>query len=296
MSERAWSVGDALRWATKILQDSGSLTPYLDAELLLGHVLTMTRTQLAVCRNERLTADAAQQFVALIRRRAEHEPVAYLLGERAFYDVDLYVDQRVLIPRPETEFLVEEALAWQRSRCDAPLRIADVGTGSGALAVVLARHIPHARVWAIDISYDALNVAARNVARYGLHRRVALICGDLMCALIGPFDLIVANLPYIAQHKLATLPADVAKYEPQLALNGGQDGLTPNTRLLAQLPSRLASPGLALLEIDEGQGNALAALARASLPDAQVTICRDYGGWERIMRIERFSCHTSSSR
>jgi len=280
------SVRDAIRWAVGVLALSGSGTPRLDAEVLLAHALSLTRVQLYIRWHDPVARFSDQLYSSLVQRRAAHEPVAYLTGERCFYDVDLYVDRRVLIPRPETEHLVEEALSWARSRGKGTFRVADVGTGSGALAIVLAGHLPHAQVWAVDISREALGVAARNVRWHGLKARVNLLCGDLLSCLRGPFELIVANMPYIASDALSCLPPDVVEFEPRVALDGGQDGLALMRRLLAQCPDRLATPGLMLLEIDEGQGQAVGKLAGKHLPHAETTVRRDYAGLERVVRIE----------
>lgn len=165
--------------------------------------------------------------------------------------------------------------------------MADVGTGSGALAVSLARHLAQAWVLAVDISPGALCVARRNLRRYGLEDRVALVCGDLLGPLSGPFDLVVANLPYVAAEEFSALPPDVADYEPRLALDGGVDGLALIQRLLPQLADRLSSPGLLLLEIDPRQTDAVLRMVRAHLPDAETRVLRDYAGRERLVRAER---------
>lgn len=288
-AEDSTTIGAALRWAISLLSARGSDSPRLDAEVLLAHVLSVSRAHLIAHRPDPLAGDAARRFRDMVLRRAQGEPVAYLVGERAFYDVDLAVDARVLIPRPETEMLVDEALSWCRGagrRCE---RIADVGTGSGALAVTLARHLPGARVWAVDRSPEALAVAAHNIAQYGLAERVLPVCGDLLAPLAGEFDLVVANLPYVPEGRLVHLDVGVRDYEPRQALDGGPDGLDVIRRLLPQAAGRLAAPGLLLLEIDEGQGEAVASAARAHLPDAQISIHRDAAGLERMARIERAS-------
>jgi len=287
------SVGDALRWALEVLVPY-SATPRLDAEVILADVLSLRRAQIYVRWDERLGAAAVQRYRSLVQRRAAHEPVAYLVGERAFYDLDLWVDRRVLIPRPETEQLVEEALAWAQSCGQRPLRVVDVGTGSGALAIVLARHLAEAQVWAVDISREALCVAVSNLRRHGLESRVGLVCGDLLSCLSGRFELIVANLPYVSRRALSELPRDVAAFEPRVALDGGEDGLAILQRLLAQCPDRLARPGLMLLEIGDGQARAVCRAIRQHLPQAKATVLRDYAGLERVVRIERRA--TASSR
>jgi release factor glutamine methyltransferase len=275
-------VCEALSDATQRLVTGGSETPRLDAELLLGHVLDLTRTQLHAHWQDALDAATAQGYADLVQRREAHEPVAYLLGQRAFYDVELKVNKHVLIPRPETEQLVEEALRWSRTQTK-PLHVVDVGTGSGALALVLARHLSQARVWAVDLSRAALDVAARNLRHYGLQERVTLVQSDLLGAMAGPFDLIVANLPYIPRQDLATLQADVRDYEPRLALDGGEDGLDLIRRLLMQVPQRLAAPGLLLLEIEQRQGEAVLALLQQHLPQAETRVLCDYAGLPRVV-------------
>jgi release factor glutamine methyltransferase len=222
----------------------------------------------------------------MIRRRARHEPVAYIVGRRAFFDLELKVSPAVLIPRPETEHLVEEALRWVASHPEIA-QVADVGTGSGALAICLAGRLPRARVWAVDVSPEALQVAAENVGRYSLGKRITLVCSDLLSQIKGPFDLIVANLPYVPHDEIETLMPDVAQFEPHLALGGGPDGLNLLRRLAAQLPTRLTRPGLALLEMDPRQAETVQALVQAQLPDARCSVLSDYAGLARLVRVER---------
>jgi len=288
------SVCDALRRAARALVPT-STTPRLDAEVLLAHVLSLRRAQLYVRWNDPLGSAAVERYSGLVQRRVAHEPVAYLVGKRCFYDVHLYVDRRVLIPRPETELLAEEALSWARARSGRPFRAVDVGTGSGALAIILAQHLPRAQVWAVDLSTEAVRVAKRNLRLHGLGARVNLVCGDLLTSLSGPFQLILANMPYIATKALSGLTADIIAFEPRLALDGGQDGLDSIRRLLAQCPDRLARPGLILLEIGDGQGQTVCDVARNYLPHAEITVCRDYAGLERVVRVERHAPTGSDS-
>jgi len=255
--------------------------------VLLAHVLAVPRAWLIAHWADPLSEVEDRRYRALAMRRAQGEPVAYLVGQRAFYDLDLVVDGRVLIPRPESEMLVDEGLRWCRQAGHACRRCADVGTGSGALAVALAQHLPEARVVAVDRSAAALAVAAANIAGYGLAGRAIPVCGDLLAPLSGPLDLIVANLPYVPSDRLPALDVGVRDYEPREALDGGPDGLDVIRRLLPQAAERLAMPGLLLLEIDEGQGASACAAARCALPDAVIDVWRDYGGWERVVRIER---------
>ncbi len=279
-------VGDALRWAVRLLASRGAESPRLDAEVLLAHALQVERPQLLIRRDDCLPLTLIEHFTDLVRRRAQHEPVAYLTGQRAFYDLDIQVTRDVLIPRPESEHLVEEALAWAATQ-SRPLRLVDVGTGSGVLALALARHLPGARVWAVDLSLAALHVAQANLRRYGLAGRVQLVQADLLAPLGAAFDLIVANLPYIDAGRMPELEPNVRLYEPHLALDGGAEGVELLLRLVAQLPARLARPGLALLEIDPHQATPLQERIRRTLPDARMRLIRDYGGHDRVLVIER---------
>lgn len=293
------TIAAALAAATAQLRDT-SPTPRLDAELLLTAVLGIARARLLADGALPLANAAARaSFDALVARRAELEPVAYLTGEREFYGLAFFVDRRVLVPRPETELIVGLAIAHgrqiQRDRAAhqaapathpltfAPLQIADIGTGSGCIAVALAANLPGALVYAVDRSVDALDVARRNIERHRLDGRIAPIHGDLLEPLTVPVDLIVSNPPYTV---MAENDAGVNRHEPRLALDGGPDGLDLYRRLLAEAPGYLRSGGSILLEIGAQQGAAVAELARAALPNARVTIERDLAGWERAVIID----------
>lgn len=281
------TVEEILHWATGLFAAQGIDLPQLEAQILLGHVLDLTRSELYVHLYDPLPPKSASHYTELVRRRLDHEPVAYLVGRRAFYDVDLRVDENVLIPRPESEHLIETARAWAQQRGRSSLRVVDVGTGSGALAIVLARHIPDAHVWAVDISFEALRVTARNVRRYDLQKRITLICGDLLQTLSGPFDLVVANLPYIPREEMASLPANVAMYEPHGALNGGERGIEVMRRLLPQAAQKLACPGLLLLEIDPRQAETVTEMAHRVFAGAQVNVLEDYARRDRVVEVRR---------
>jgi release factor glutamine methyltransferase len=281
------TVEQALAWARAALAGAFDMEP-LDAAILLAHALDADRAALIAHPERTLTPEQMARFRDLVGRRAAGTPVAYLIGTRAFYDLDFIVTPDALIPRPETELLIDAALDWARGRAADTLRIADVGTGSGAIAVTLAAHLPAARVWAIDLSAAALAVARQNAARQGVSDRILFIEGDLLEPLIAQgaqADLIAANLPYIAHDELATL--DVGQREPRLALNGGADGLDLIRRLLAQAPRVLAGQGLLLMEIGAGQGARVRALADAAFPGADVRIARDYAGHDRVVRVEK---------
>lgn len=257
----------------------------LDAHILLGAVLGVERAYLLAHPEQVLTQDKRDQFEALVERCAAGEPLAYILGRREFYDLDLIVTPAVLVPRPETELLLEGALAYIQEKPAA--QVVDVGTGSGALAVTVAVHCPAAQVYAVDISPAALDIARRNAGAHQVAHRITFFEGDLLNPLMEhevKVDVIMANLPYIASGDLPGLA--VTRHEPALALDGGADGLDLVRRLLEQTPARLNPGGLALLEIGADQGAAALALARAAFPAARCDILPDYAQLDRILRIQ----------
>jgi release factor glutamine methyltransferase len=271
---------EVLRWTTGRFEKHGIATARLDAELLAAHAFGMARIELYAQFDRPLSATELATYRDLVSRRLAGEPVAYLLGRKEFWSLDLAVDARVLIPRPDSETLVEEALERLTGRTGA-LRIGDVGTGSGALALALAKERPEAQVFATDLSPDALAVARANAERLGL--AVTFLQGDLAAPLSseGGFDLIVANLPYIPTGEIAGLSADV-RSEPHLALDGGADGLALVRRLVEVAPGLLQPAGCLALEIGAGQAAATAELlAAAGFGDMRVR--RDLGGIDRVV-------------
>jgi release factor glutamine methyltransferase len=271
------TIADTIRRAITALQGvSGS--PRLDAELILGHVLDQRREYLIAHGEEVIPDLKLHTFDKLLKLRQKGMPVAYLLGRRAFMNRDFIVTPHVLIPRPETEHVVDAAIAWAAGR--GPLRIIDVGTGSGIIALSLAAHLPQAQVIAADVSAVALVVARDNGADLA---NVEYVQSDLLEAVDGGFDIICANLPYIASAELNVL--EVARFEPAVALDGGADGLTLIRRLLARAPVRLNTPGLLLLEIGADQGAAVAALAQAAFPAGQVDVIKDYARLDRVVQV-----------
>jgi release factor glutamine methyltransferase len=273
-----WAVLDVLRWTTAHFERHGLASARLDAELLAARAFGMSRIELYAHFDRPLVAAELASYRDLVSRRLAGEPVAYLLGHKEFWSLDLLVDPRVLIPRPDSETLVEEAL----DRVAGPdARIADVGTGSGALALALAKARPEAQVFATDISPDALAVARANAERLGL--AVTFLQGDLVVPLLpaGRFDLIVANLPYIPSADIDGLAADV-RSEPRLALDGGADGLTLVRRLVAEAPGVLQPGGCLALEVGAGQAGAVAELLRGSGLGG-VRSRRDLAGIERAV-------------
>lgn len=302
--DRDVTIGLALVAGTQRLASAGLDTPRLDSEVLLAHVLGWTRAQLYAY-PERSLADVERlRYEQFIERRFAHEPVAYLVGRKAFYGLELTVDRRVLIPRPETELVVDLALdlilqadrqrdlalSGNGHRAQAalvdPVTIADIGTGSGAIALAIAANTKEAVLYASDISEAALALAQENAARHGLVHRVTFLHGDLLSPLQNPVDLIVANLPYVASHEWEVLAPDIAVFEPALALSGGTDGLQHIRNLLCQAPHYLRSRGAVLLEIGAGQGAEVAQLARRVFPGAMVEVLSDYAYRDRIVRVQ----------
>lgn len=290
--DRSSDVGRGLLAATRRLSEARSDSPQLDAAVLLAFVLGVNKAWLYAHPDRPLTEVEIARYEDLVRRRMCHEPVAYLVGFKPFYGLEITVDRRVLIPRPETELLVERALAHiQRlAREGAPLRVADVGTGSGAIAVALAVNAAGLTVYATDVSDQALQVAAQNVWRYGVGEQVQLLPGPLLGPVPGPVDVVVANLPYVATADLSRLPRQVRDYEPLLALDGGPDGLRVIAALLAALAApakgaRLRPGGRAFLEIGADQGEAVQALAESMLPAAGIELYRDYAGLDRVLVV-----------
>ncbi|MFQ5612572.1 MAG: peptide chain release factor N(5)-glutamine methyltransferase [Anaerolineae bacterium] len=272
----------ALRQATASLQKAGIDTPGLEAELLLAHVLGCERSWLHAHDEAVLPPEKHLAFEQLLSLRRERVPLAYLTGHKEFFGLDFEVSPAVLIPRPETELLVEKALqAIGRGR---PTSVVDVGTGSGCIAVTLAVHAPAARIIATDVSAEALAVAQRNAGRHGLKERVHFLQGDLLLPLSGPLDLILSNPPYIGPDEFPDLMPEVRDYEPRPALaGGGADGLQTISRLLAMIPPRLRPGGAFLLEIGAGQGPAALALARQALPAARLRLEQDLAGRDRLL-------------
>jgi release factor glutamine methyltransferase len=279
-------VGRALIAARQRLEEAGCEIPHLDAQVLLAYVLGVDRTWLFAHHDYELTEAQCEDFTALVTRRMRHEPVAYLIGKKEFYGLELLVDHRVLIPRPETELLVDRVIDHIAMRDDQRVTVADIGTGSGAIALAIATNCPTATVVATDLSTEALEVARANVRRLDLRGQVTLRQGDLLSPLQEPVDIIVANLPYISSDAYGQLMPDVREYEPQLALVSGPEGLDSIRRLLQDAPCYLRPEGLILLEIGHDQGAAVLELARTLLPQAQsIHLRQDYAALDRLVII-----------
>ncbi len=287
----SWTIQRILTWSTGFLQGRGFESARLDAELLLGAALGLTRMQLYTSFDKPLAPEERDPFKELLRRRAAGEPVAYITGTKEFFSLAFQVTPDVLIPRPDTECLVEAALAEVKRRRAAadpaetpePLRILDVGTGSGCIALALAKRLPQAALVAWDVSEAALAIARANAARLGIttvsfERRDAL---DAAAWDTAPFDLIVSNPPYVAESERAALPVSVVRYEPGTALFAANDGLHFYETFARCAPGLLRPGGMLLVEIGATQGAPVRALFEAA-GLAQVAVTKDYAKLDRV--------------
>jgi release factor glutamine methyltransferase len=274
------TVAQALAWARHALRGAGQDTAQLDGEVLLSHVVSRDRAWLYTHPEFSLAPEQMDGFVSLVHRRTAHEPVAYLTGHKEFFGLDFVVTPAVLVPRPETELLVETALELVADRVRAPT-VVDVGTGSGVLAVTLAVHLPVARMWATDLSSHALTVARRNAARHGVAQRVRFVQTDLLQAFNARVDLVVSNPPYLRREELSGQLA----WEPRAALDGGPDGLAVIRELLHHVVRMLGPEGVLLMELGAAQGPAVLSLAVSHFPRASVRIISDYAGLDRVLCV-----------
>jgi len=267
-----------LRAAADHLAARGSDSPRLDAELLACRVMGCARIDLYVAHDRPLSEAETAAYRELVKRRARGEPVAYILGEREFYGRSFVVDRRVLVPRPETEHLVDEAVAFLRTRTSP--RVADVGTGSGCIAISIASEVPGAQVIAVDLSADALQVARLNHERLAPDADITFLEGDLCVPLLehGGFDAIVSNPPYISTQEMAALPRDVAEFEPKTALHSGEDPVAVHRRLMQEGLPLLRPDGRLMMEVGEGGAQILGGLS------ATRTV-RDLAGVDRVVVV-----------
>lgn len=278
-------LGQSLRSTERKLVCAGIGDARIEADLIWMTALEVDRAELYARTNQEPTTEQAGRAEALMTRRLNHEPAAYLMGHREFYGVDLVVGPGALIPRPDTEALVEEALRIAASR-PPNLTIADIGCGTGAIAIALATNLPHAIVTAIDISSRALELARENMDRQSLTDRITLREGDLLEPLSGPVDLVTANLPYVMSSELPTLDPEVRMFEPPVALDGGDDGLDLVRRLVSSVVVYLKPAGVVLLEMDPRQIASASNFVAQALPDAVVRVVNDLAGRERVLVVE----------
>jgi len=281
------SVREALRAGAELLHKAGIDSARLDVEVLLRHVLGVKTAELYLDFDLVLNAAAEREFKKLLLRRAGREPVAYITSHREFWSLDFVVTPEVLIPRPETELLVERALKLAtRLPAMSALNILDLGTGSGAIAVSLAKEFPQARISAVDISAVAIEIACLNARRHGVEDRVEFFCGDLFEPVTEEregYDLIVANPPYIRNGDLAGLAPEIREWEPIMALDGGADGLLYYRRIIAGAGEYLKGGGSIVLELGDAMGEAVARLFADAGGFEPAQVYRDYAGKERVI-------------
>jgi len=258
--------------------------PDIDAELLLRHATGRSKDNLYAQYNDEVTGKESLLLDGLIQRRLKGEPIAYILGYKEFFGLKFNVNRSVLIPRPETEMLVEKAIDISRQQ-NVGL-IADVGTGCGAIAISLAKRLPNTKIYATDISVDALEVAITNCKKNGVDENVHILHGNLLEPIPEAVDLIVANMPYVRDVDWSNLSTKIKSNEPKSALAGGSDGLDAITGLLAKAKGKLRPNGAILLEIGYDQGKAALKLAKNYFPKAKAEICTDLAGLDRVISIK----------
>jgi release factor glutamine methyltransferase len=261
---------------------STSPTPQLDARLLLQHILQVNHSYLVAHREQALTTGQEQQYLALLSRAQNHEPIPYITGRTEFCGLEFAVNPAVLIPRPETEQLVATAVTWARGH--QSLHIVDVGTGSGCIAICLAVQLPQATIEAVDISAPALAIARQNGQRYA-PQRIQFHQGSLLEPIHAPIDLLIANLPYVTDAEWTMLDDGVKLHEPSIALRGGVDGFDLIRTCLRQAAEKLHAGGMLLFEIGWRQGAQAQAIARDYFPAARIEVTADYAGNDRILAV-----------
>ena len=296
MPNKIWSIVDLLDWTSGYFQQHDIPNPRLDAEVLLGHLLNKSRLQLYLHFEMPVFQEHLTPFRELIRKRIEHTPVSYLTNRKEFLSLDFYVDERVLIPRPETEQLVETILA---TKTDMPQRLLELGTGSGVIATSLAVHQSEWDIVATDISEPALEVAEKNAETHACGAQITFMSGDLFEPIKKTdtpekrqFNWIVCNPPYVKSVEWDSLSPDVREYEPEIALFAGDDGLDVIRRLIAEAPQYLAPNGKLLFEIGDTQADPVRALIDAEPAYCTYELIKDYAEKERLVLASVPSDHT----
>jgi release factor glutamine methyltransferase len=273
----------ALKKAEALLENEGLSTPRLDAEVLLCHAIGEDKNYLYKSPEKVLNDNEVNVFQALVERRRGREPVAYIVGKKEFWSLDLEVTREVLVPRADTEAVVEETLRICHELDGVEMKILDVGTGSGAIAIALASQLLDATVVAVDSSMEALRIARRNAEKYELGERILFLCGNLLKPLSGKFDIVVSNPPYVSEAEFQRLPDEIRKFEPKGALVSGRDGTECHRNLIGDAKHRLGSGGWLVMEIGWGQAEAVGEIIRNDGSYGDVLFHRDLGGRKRVV-------------
>ncbi|UCH51729.1 MAG: peptide chain release factor N(5)-glutamine methyltransferase [Chloroflexota bacterium] len=283
------TLAQALQQSAHTLNSNGIDDSHIEARIFLGNITNLSPAQIYTQPERILSQEQEDNLQDLIERRLCHEPTAYIVKHREFYGIDFYVDSRVLIPRPETELLVDMALEFAKSSSTytaKPILIADIGTGCGAIAVSLAVNLPHNKIYATDISLLALEVAKLNCKRHKVTSQITLLQGNLLEPMPEPIDLLVANLPYIKSSELATLSPEITKFEPRMAIDGGKTGLDYIYQLLQQARGRINNNGCLLLEIGQNQEKEITHLINSCLGKINPEFISDFNGIKRVVKID----------
>ena len=267
------------------LEAAGFDDAAIESALFLCHILGVSETELYTEPERILSPSEIKKLKLLTNRRLRHEPLAYIVGLCQFYGHDFRLTRHTFIPRPETELLVEEAINFTHHYPQNQLTLADIGTGSGIIAISLALALPEARIYATEIDAPALKIASINCRRHGVSRRVILLQGNLLEPLPEPVNVIIANLPYVKNDELEKLDREIANFEPRTALAGGEDGLDIMRQLLPQIRGRLRPKGCLLLEIGYNQSQAVNSLLACHLPRADIKLIADLSGIHRVARV-----------
>jgi release factor glutamine methyltransferase len=278
----------ALRQSAHALSVNGIDDSRIEARILLGHITKLSPVQIYTLTEQALSHEQERALHELVERRLRQEPTAYIVNHREFYGIDFYVDSRVLIPRPETELLVDAALEFFKNGTCLPSQplIADIGTGCGAIAISLALNLLRSKIYAIDSSYSAIEVARLNCEHHKVTRQVTLLQGDLLEPVPETVDLIVANLPYIKSSELESLSPEITRFEPRTAIDGGKNGLKCIHRLLEQTENKISRRGCILLEIGQNQEQDIISLIHGLLKKVNFTLIPDLNGINRVIKID----------
>jgi release factor glutamine methyltransferase len=276
-----------LQQSARILSVNGIEDSHIEARMLLSHITKLPPVKIYTQTEQTLNQEQERDLYKLIERRLRREPIAYIVNRREFYGIDFYIDSRTLIPRPETELLVDTALELSKNSClpSQPV-IADIGTGCGVIAISLALHLPYSRIYATDISRSALEVARLNREHYKVTRQVTILQGNLLEPLPEPVDLIVANLPYVRSSELDNLSPEISRFEPRTAIDGGKNGLKYIRQLLEQVKGKINQEGCLLLEIGQNEEQEVINLIYSHLNKVSFTFIPDLNGINRVAKID----------